>query len=112
AVRLRRAYDSLRSDVIEVRNADDELRFEGIRTASQEALDEMIAQLDGAAESARRAEVGQIRSLHIAAAGDTWESMSRRHYGGPEKAASIREANGVTPGTQPIPGEVYVIPNR
>lgn len=111
-VRLVRTYDSLRSDALEVQSANDDLRLEQVRTASQEALSEMGKTLDAAGRQAQQAELGKIRAVYVAIAGDTWEAISRKFYGDPGGAADVREANNIAPGAQPLPGEAYAIPNK
>lgn len=112
ALRLMRTYDSLEMHWLEVQDAEDELRLEEMRTESQEALAEMLAEVDVAAEAARRAELGQIQAVYVAVTGDTWESIARKFYGDPQQAASIRDANGVSSGVEPIEGEMYAIPRK
>ncbi len=53
---------------------------------------------------------GQQNTTCIAKKGDTWESLSRRFYGGPSKADALRKANGALYGAQPKPGSRLQIP--
>lgn len=42
---------------------------------------------------------------------DTWESISSRACGSPDRAGSIREENGIKYGTLPVAGESYIVSN-
>ena len=62
---------------------------------------------DRQAELAQR---GQAATRITAKAGDTWESLSSRAYSSPDKADTLRQANGVRYATPPVPGTSYVVP--
>ena len=53
---------------------------------------------------------GRQQTTCIAARGETWESLSRRFYGGPSKADVLRKANGAQYGAQPQAGRLLQIP--
>jgi nucleoid-associated protein YgaU len=53
---------------------------------------------------------GRQATTCIATAGDTWESLSTRYYGGPSKADTLRKANGAQYGAQPQAGRLLQIP--
>lgn len=66
-----------------------------------------LAEMDRLAELAGRSASGKTV---VAREGDTWESLSTRTTGGPEKAAVIRALNGARYGELPTPGETYLSP--
>jgi hypothetical protein len=53
---------------------------------------------------------GRQQTTCIATAGDTWESLSTRYFGGPSKADALRKANGARYGAQPQAGRLLQIP--
>lgn len=53
---------------------------------------------------------GRQQTTCIAVAGDTWESLSTRFYGGPSKADVLRKANGAQYGARPHAGRLLQIP--
>ena len=53
---------------------------------------------------------GMLITSTIARAGDTWESISIRCYGAPDRADQLRQANGVRGSQQPVPGQTYQVP--
>ena len=54
--------------------------------------------------------LGRQQTTCVATAGDTWESLSTRYFGGPSKAAALRQATGALYGAQPQAGRVVQIP--
>ncbi len=56
------------------------------------------------------ARIGRIKATFVAAEGDTWEAVSSRVYGSPDRASDLREANGAPAGQNPVPGAMYLIP--
>jgi hypothetical protein len=67
----------------------------------------LMAALDKQAEIAER---GKLQSSYVAQLGDSWESISMKFFGAPDKAQSIRDANGAKYGAQPYPGSTLKIP--
>jgi hypothetical protein len=68
--------------------------------------------LDRLNELDRRAELAmknEVTAFVLAKEGDTWESISTRATGGPDKAADIRSVNGIHYGEKPVPGESYLV---
>jgi hypothetical protein len=59
--------------------------------------------------TAQLAESPEASKFVVARQGDTWESLSTRATGGPQKAAAIRSLNGGRYGTHPTPGEMYLV---
>lgn len=66
-----------------------------------------LAEMDRTAEILSKKDLGKVLT---AEQGDTWESISTRATGGPDKASDIRSANGIEFGTPPTPGEIYLVP--
>lgn len=54
--------------------------------------------------------IGKQITSYVAKSGDDWEGISILAYGGPERAADIRRANGVKYGNLPVAGVTYKIP--
>ena len=74
---------------------------------------ETTSALAAAQSTDRQAEIaqrGQAATRITAKAGDTWESLSIRAYSSPDKADTLRQANGVRYATPPVPGTSYVVP--
>ena len=63
--------------------------------------------MDNQAAIAQR---GQAATRITAKGGDTWETLSIRAYGAPDKADTLRTANGIRYATPPVPGTSYVVP--
>lgn len=66
-----------------------------------------LNQLDRQAELAQRNEVSKVITAED---GDTWESISSRATGSPDKASEIRALNGIRYGAKPEAGEFYLVP--
>lgn len=75
-------------------------------TIMNQVLAEM-AELDAQAELAQR---GMATSMATARAGDTWESLALALYNDVNQAQTLRDANGATYGSLPVPGPVVVPP--
>lgn len=69
----------------------------------------LLSDTDLRAEIAAR---GDASAGATAQAGDTWESLSLRFYGGTSGADRLRQANGARYGEQPTPGQRLKIPSR
>lgn len=67
---------------------------------------ERLNDLDRRAELAMKSEA---TAFVLAKEGDTWESISTRATGGPDKASDIRALNGIHYGEKPVPGESYLV---
>jgi nucleoid-associated protein YgaU len=72
------------------------------------AMAALLADSDRQLEIAQR---GRAQTTHVVAAGDTWESLSTRYYGGPSKADVLRKANGALYGEKPRAGRTVQIPS-
>jgi len=68
----------------------------------------LLDEIDRQAEIAQR---GRVLTVYVARTGDTWESIARQFYGGPQSAGKIRDANGVRYGELPVGGRSYQIPD-
>jgi hypothetical protein len=66
------------------------------------------ASMDRQAEIAQR---GKAATRITAKGGDTWESLSIRAYGAPDKAGVLMQANGIKYAAPPVPGTSYVVPS-
>jgi hypothetical protein len=71
------------------------------------ALLALLAEMDAGAEQVLR---GRADKTSRAVAGDSWESLSRQHYGGSDKADALRQANGARYGAQPLAGKTLHVP--
>lgn len=67
---------------------------------------DQLNQLDRKAELAEKQEVSKFVT---AIQGDTWESISIRATGGPDKAGEIRQINGIRYGYLPLVGTSYLV---
>lgn len=67
---------------------------------------DQLNKLDRAAELAQK---NEATKFVLAREGDTWESISTRATGGPDKAGAIRSINGAKYGEKPVPGESYLV---
>lgn len=75
---------------------------------------ETMSALAAAQSMGRRAQIarhGKAAARITAKAGDTWEMLSMRAYGAPDKADTLRQANGIKYAAAPIPGTSYVVPS-
>lgn len=102
-------------------NAQNDFAFDSASVASEDrwhvaraesaaatlAIAALLADVDRDVEVIQR---GRTRTTHDAAAGDTWESLSTRYYGGPSKADALRKANSARYGERPSPGRRVQIP--
>ena len=59
--------------------------------------------------NAELAQESEASKFVLAREGDTWESISTRASGGPDKAGAIRTLNGARYGEKPRPGELYLV---
>jgi hypothetical protein len=123
--RLRAAIGQARTAVLGLRNLVATTKNDGVsiqRSFSNDVLaGKLFARLDVGTMMALAAmdrldreaaivEQGKLKTSYVAKRGDTWESISTRSYGGPEKADELRRANGVRYGEQPQPGRTYQVP--
>lgn len=67
----------------------------------------LLSQMDADAEIALR---GGLQKTARARSGDTWEQLSTQHYGSPDQADALRQANAARFGEKPQPGRVLHIP--
>lgn len=56
------------------------------------------------------AQRGKVAGTVTARSGDTWESLAARALGGPDKAQSLRDINGIRRGEAPVAGRTYKLP--
>lgn len=64
--------------------------------------------MDRQAQIAQR---GKAATRITAKGGDTWETLSVRAYGAPDKADTLRQANGIRYAAPPVAGTGYVVPS-
>ena len=123
--RLLGTVSSLETAVQNVQDAIDTASVDGIlyaRTAETDfawidyklnndlSADNLHNELAQMSKQCQLATQGQNTVTTRAQDGDTWESISNRVYGQPDGAATLRSANGITYGQQPIPGQTYNVP--
>lgn len=80
------------------------------READQAAIADMLALLATFALQVETALRQEVKETASAQDGDTWESLSQRHYGSIGKADLLRQANLVRYGSKPRPGQPLSIP--
>lgn len=111
AVDLRETFISIPSDARGVgQRASDIVRLQVAQASVEDQIRQSLAAGAEIERGATVALVGRIRTTFIAADGDTWESISTRFYGTPDRAADLRDANGAAPGQAPTPGTTYLVP--
>jgi hypothetical protein len=110
-IELREAFLSIPSDAHGVgQRASDIVKLQAAQTSVEDQIRASLsvgAQIERGAELAR---IGRIKATFVAGDGDTWEAVSSRVYGSPDRAGDLREANNVSPGQNPVPGTMYLIP--
>jgi hypothetical protein len=109
--KLRETYDGLTRDVaLESRNAEQGQLFWDRQGGLGATMAQALSDIAKAERAATVAERGRIRGMVTAQTGDTWEKLALRLYGDASRAGEIREANGVSPGSPPVPGTAYLVP--
>lgn len=92
-----------------VRSAESDIAW--VKYTSDFDLQTMLV-LDQLNQMDRKAELAQKQDATkfvTAKEGDSWESISTRATGGPDKAGDIRSLNGVRYGDKPEPGQSYLV---
>jgi hypothetical protein len=108
---LRNSYDQFQVDLaLENERSRDALEFMGLQGRWDAGAIEALAILQRMDRQAELAQAGQIRGAIRANDGDTWETLSRRAYGDGTRGNDIRDANGVSPGTDPQANVQYLVP--
>lgn len=111
AISLLNLYESFQIDAAIIRRSwTTDVDWMGGRADSDVSLVAALAALEDTNKRAEIAERGQAFSSYVAKFGDSWESIAQSTLGGVDKADKIRQANGITYGTQPQPGRSYKIP--
>lgn len=110
-LRIRSTIDTTSNEATMLaRSADSDIQWFSARASIDVGSLRMMALLDEIDRQAEIAQRGRIQTVHIARRGDSWESVARQAYGGPQGAGKIRDANGVKYGEIPVPGRRYSIP--
>lgn len=107
---VREFIDSIPVDAARVGASFNALEAMTQTPSVQYQLQQMLKEARDADETAERAIVGRTKTTYIAKDADTWESMSSKFYGNPNRANDIRDANLAAPGAQVRPGQTYLIP--
>jgi hypothetical protein len=92
------------------RTAETDYEWAGYKSGSDIASNTVLYELAVMDKQIRLAQRGDDRVTTRAQDGDTWELISERVYGQADGAATLRQANGVTYGQLPTPGQLYVVP--
>ncbi len=92
------------------RSADSDILWFSARANNDVGTLRILALLDEIDRQSELAQRGKVLAVYIARAGDSWESVAQQFYGGPQGAGKIRDANGITYGAAPTPGNSYQIP--
>lgn len=110
-LRIRATIDTANNDDAMLwRSSDSDILWAAARADNDVSSLRIMALLDELDRQAEIAQRGSVLAVYVARGGDSWESISREFYGGPEGAGKIRDANGVTYGAAPAPGTSYQIP--
>jgi len=108
---LKETYTNAEVDAVLLgQRASENLKFWSAQSAAEAAMEDILAQLGELNRVAQIQLLGRVRQTYVALFGDTWESISTKFYGGPWRAADLRDANDVGIGAEPVPGVEYVIP--
>ncbi|HMJ13671.1 MAG TPA: hypothetical protein VK524_19775, partial [Polyangiaceae bacterium] len=91
-------------------NAGEQLQFWQSQSNFSRSVVQVLREVAAAQREATLAERGSIQGVITAQEGDSWESLARRAYRDASRAGDIRQANGVTDGSQPITGTAYIVP--
>lgn len=109
--KLRETYDGLTRNVaLESENAEQGQLFWDRQGGLGKTMAQALSDLAAAERAATVAERGRIKGIVTAQGGDTWEKIAIRLYGDASRAGEIRDANGVSPGSPPVPGTAYLVP--
>ena len=109
--KLRGTYDSmLVTAALENEAANNTQPFWDLQAGWASSSLEALRLLAAAERETAVAQQGKIKALHEAALGDTWDSISIQYFETAHRADEIRETNDVPPGTDPVPGTLYVVP--
>ncbi len=92
-----------------VRSAESDLAWVKFQLDMDDQITGILGVLSQADRSAALAARSAPSKIITAKLFDTWESLSTRSTGGPDKAEDIRAANGARYGERPIAGETYVV---
>ena len=92
------------------RSADSDILWFSARANNDVGSLLVLALLDEIDRQSEIAQRGRVLAVYVARGGDSWESVARQFYGGPQNAGKIRDANGVKYGQSPTPGRSYSIP--
>ncbi len=109
---LRQTYDDLQAHIaIENDNANNWLDLWDVQAAWAASSLEAIRLAIEMERALAIAQQSQIKAIYTAREGDTWDQISRVSYNGSaDRAGDIREFNGVTGGSNPVPGTDYMVP--
>lgn len=111
ALSLQNTYESMQLDLVAQRRTFlSDWSIQAGRADSDLSLVRALGTLEELDKRAEIAERGRAFTSYVAKYGDTWESIATALLGGPDRADTIRQANGITAGTLPVPGRSYKIP--
>jgi hypothetical protein len=111
-LRIRLTIDTTANEATMLaRSADSDILWFAARANTDVGTLRIMALLDELDRQAEIAQRGRILQVYVARGGDSWESIARQFYGGPQSAGRIRDANGVKYGEAPKPGRSYSIPS-
>jgi len=110
-VELREAFTTVPTDTGYLsRDASGTLEMLRAQTVVEDAMRRSLAQGSKLERAATLALFGKIKGTVVAGDGDSWESLSLRAYGQPDRGTDLRDANGVGAGGVPVPGRQYLVP--
>lgn len=110
ASNLREVVEQTRQEAVAFNDRTQELETLTKGASVTEQIRQMSAQTRNLDAEADRAIIGKLKGTYVAKDGDTWESISTKEYGSPDRANDIRDANLASPGEQVVPGREYLIP--
>lgn len=93
-------------------SAEDSIKSGNAIAATKAELQVILALFSDIETTATIARYGNANITARAKEDDTWERISIRHFGGPDKANAIRQANRIKGGRKPSAGAKVVIPKN
>lgn len=110
-VQLREAFTVVPTDAGYLsRGASGTIGMLRAQATIEDAMRRALAEGSRLEHGATLALFGRIKGTVVAGDGDSWESLSLRAYGQPDRGTDLRDANGIEAGGVPVPGRQYLVP--
>ncbi len=108
---LRETFTNADADAVLLRErATENARLWKGQSATESALADLVGELADVRVAVALVKRGVGTGSVVAVQGDTWESLSTKAYGSPDRAADLRAANDIPAGAYPVPGTEYIVP--